>query len=245
MNNLPIYISLVFAFTILLTLLLFYKAIGNSKTTIGVLLVWFIIQSFAGLAGFYMVTDVLPPRFMLLVLPPLVVIIFLFTTSKGRSYLDRIDIKTLTLLHVVRIPVEFVLLWLFLNNVVPQIMTFEGRNFDIISGISSLFIFYWGYVKKRIPRKILLVWNILCLILLINIVFHGVLSVPYPFQQFGFEQPNIALLYFPFIFLPGFIVPLVLFAHLVSIRYIVKNLRVHKTLSHGEGQIKESGVRSL
>ncbi|MFY9311554.1 MAG: hypothetical protein WAQ28_21095 [Bacteroidia bacterium] len=223
MLDLPIYITLSFGLTILLSMFLFCKATAYSKTTVVVLSLWLVIQSVICLTGFYAVTDVLPPRFIFLVAPPLVAIVLLFATSKGKKYMDGWNVKILTLLHVVRIPVELILFQLFLNKAVPEIMTFEGRNFDIISGISSLIIFYFGYVKNVLSQKIIMVWNIACLLLLLNIVFHGVLSVPYPFQQFGFEQPNIALLHFPFIFLPGLIVPLVLLSHLVSIRYILKN----------------------
>jgi hypothetical protein len=65
------------------------------------------------LQGFYLVTNTLPPRFLLLVLPPLAVIIILFCTARGRKYIDSLDPQILTLLHVVRIPVELVLYWLF------------------------------------------------------------------------------------------------------------------------------------
>jgi hypothetical protein len=58
------------------------------------------------------------------------------------------------------------------------------------------------------------IWNWICLALLLNIVVRAVLSAPSPIQQFAFDQPNIAILHFPFVFLPGFIVPAVLFCHL-------------------------------
>jgi hypothetical protein len=97
-------------------------------------------------------------------------------------------------------------------------MTFEGRNLDILSGLSAPLIYYFAFVKKKINSKMVLLWNIVCLMLLINIVSHAVLSAPSPFQQLAFAQPNIAVLYFPFVWLPGCIVPLVLFSHLVALR---------------------------
>ena len=75
-------------------------------------------------------------------------------------------------------------------------------------------------------RKALLVWNILGLLLLLNIVVIAVLSAPFRFQLLGFEQPNIAILYFPFIWLPCCIVPLVLFSHLAAIRQLTRK-KVH------------------
>lgn len=225
MENLPEYIKIVFALTTILAVFLFYKASSDSGTTLIILLTWMALQAFIGFSDFYTVTDILPPRFLLLVLPPLLFIIGLFTTSKGRQYLDSLDTKTLTLLHTVRIPVELVLFWLFVNKAVPQIMTFEGRNFDIISGLTAPVIFYFGFIKKRIGRNVMLLWNFICLGLLINIVVNAVLSAPFPFQQFAFDQPNIAVLYFPFVWLPGCIVPLVLLSHLATIRQLLNTAK--------------------
>ncbi len=121
MENLPSYISVVFGLTTIITVALFYKATRNSKTTLIILLIWLALQTVIGLSGFYTLTNTTPPRFMLLVLPPLLLIIALFTTSKGRQYIDSLDVKTLTILHTVRIPVEVVLLWLSINKVVPEL----------------------------------------------------------------------------------------------------------------------------
>lgn len=221
MENLPQFISIVFGLTTILTVGLFYKATNNSKATLLIILSWLVLQTLIGLSGFYNVTDTIPPRFLLLVFPPILLIIGLFITSKGRQYIDSLDTKTLTILHSVRIPVEIVLFWLFVNKTVPELMTFEGRNFDILSGLTSPLIFYFGYIKKQLNRKIILTWNFICLGLLINIVANAVLSAPFPFQKFAFDQPNIAVLYFPFNWLPSCVVPLVLLSHLATIKQLL------------------------
>ncbi|MEO8588376.1 MAG: hypothetical protein ABI432_03330 [Flavobacteriales bacterium] len=64
-------------------------------------------------------------------------------------------------------------------------------------------------------------WNIACIGLLVNIVARAVLSAPFPFQQLAFDQPNIAVLYFPFVWLPCCVVPLVLLAHLATLRKLL------------------------
>ncbi len=222
MNHLPIYISITFILTTLLTVFFFYKAANNSKAVALILICWLIIQAFIGISGFYTVIDSTPPGFVLLVLPPALFIILLFATKKGRLFLDGLDIKMLTLLHIVRIPVELVLFWLLVHKTVPELMTFEGRNFDILSGITAPFIYYFGFVKPKLNHKIILLWNFICLGLLVNIVVNAVLSAPFPFQRFAFDQPNIAILHFPFIWLPCCIVPIVLLSHLVSIRKLFK-----------------------
>jgi hypothetical protein len=221
MGNLPVYIALVFVVTTALSVLLFYKATNHSKWSLIILSAWLVIQAIISVSGFYTIVNAAPPHFFLLVVPPLLLIAILFLTTSGRRYIDSLDIKILTLLHLVRMPVELVLFWLCLHKFVPQLMTFEGRNFDVFSGLSAPFIFYYGFVTKQMNRKLILLWNFVCLALLINIVVNAILSAPFPFQQFAFTQPNIAILYFPFTWLPGCIVPLALFAHLVTIRKLV------------------------
>ncbi len=223
MQTLPPYIPLMFSLTTLLTVALFYKSANNSKTTVLILFIWLTIQTAIGFSGFYTVTNTIPPRFLILILPPLLLIIGLFSTSKGRQYIYSLDAKMLTILHVIRIPVEIVLYWLFINKTVPQLMTFEGRNFDILSGLTAPIVYYFGYIRKQLSRKVLLIWNFICLGLLFNIVVNAILSVPFPFQKFAFDQPNIAVLYFPFNWLPSLVVPLVLFSHLAIIRQLLND----------------------
>jgi hypothetical protein len=221
LDKLPTYISLVFGLSTILAVWIFFLATKNSRTTVLVLLLWLIIQTVIGLTGFYTVTTTMPPPFLFLVLPPLIFIVGLFVTARGREYLDSLDIRYLTILHTIRIAVEVVLFWLFVNKTVPQLMTFEGRNFDILSGLTAPLIFYFGFVRQKIHKKIILVWNIICLCLLVNIVVIAILSAPFPFQKFAFDQPNVAVLYFPFIWLPCCLVPLVLLSHLAAIRQLI------------------------
>ena len=220
-NQLPLYVNVVFGLTTLLTLWLLYIAAHESKTILGISLGWLALQAVLGLSGFYLQTQSLPPRFPALVIPPLLLMITLLATGRGRRFIDHLRLDQLTLLHTVRIPVELVLFWLFIGRAVPQLMTFEGRNFDIISGLTAPLVYYFGFVKKRIGRPFLLLWNLACLGLLLNIVANAVLSTPSRFQAFAFDQPNIALLYFPYVWLPSFIVPVVLLAHVAAFRQLL------------------------
>ncbi|MEP7164416.1 MAG: hypothetical protein ABI741_06975 [Ferruginibacter sp.] len=230
-NNLPIYISVLFGLTVLLTLILFYAVIknaapdnttSNANIIIIILLIWITIQSLLGLNNFYSTgTKGFPPRFFLTVLPMLLLILILFTTKSGKAFIDSLPLRTITWLNIVRIPVELVLYWLSIHKAVPVLMTFAGRNFDIVAGITAPIIAFFCFGPKKNHRKLILVWNFISLGLLMNIVVNAVLSAPFSFQRFAFYQPNIAVLYFPFDLLPAFIVPVVLFGHLVSIRQLM------------------------
>lgn len=223
MEPIPAYIYIVFILTTLITILFFFMASGSNKRTLIILFTWIGLQGILAYSGFYTVTQTLPPRFLLLVVPPLMLILYLFNSQHGKVYLDNFNMNTLTLLHIVRIPVELVLFWLFIHQAVPALMTFEGRNVDILSGITAPFVYYFGFVKKRWHKNILILWNVICLVLLFNIVLHAMLSAPTPLQQLAFDQPNKAVFFFPFVWLPCCIVPLVLFAHLTSLRHLLKS----------------------
>jgi len=222
MEQLPTYIGIVFILTTLLTLLLLYKATNNSKPVIIIVLVWLALQAVVSLSGFYTITNSTPPRFGLLLMPPIIFIIIVFLTKKGKALIDSFEVKMLTLLHIIRIPVELTLFWLYLHNVIPQVMTFEGRNFDILCGITAPSVYYFGYVKSVLGKGVLIGWNIVCLLLLANIVVTAVLSASYSAQRFGFGLPGFALFYFPFSWLPCCIVPAALMAHLVTLRRLMR-----------------------
>jgi hypothetical protein len=232
-ENFPTYISVVFELTTVLTLLLFYWAVKKSifdltskiaNSIFFGLSLWLTIQAILTIKNVYNSgTTSNPPRLLLFgILPPILTISVLFATQKGRQFIDSLPLLNITYLNIIRIPVELVLLWLFLNKAVPQLMTFEGRNFDIFAGITAPFIAYFGLTKGKLSRQIVLFWNFICLGLLINIVVNALLSAPFPLQKFAFDQPNIAILNFPFSWLPTFIVPVVLFGHLTSIRRLIK-----------------------
>ncbi|HTD93548.1 MAG TPA: hypothetical protein VK644_07045, partial [Chitinophagaceae bacterium] len=196
MQHVPVIISIVFLLTSFLAAWIFYLAAGRSKAVLLILLIMGVVQSVAGWTGFYQ-TGGPSPRFVLLVAPGMLVAILLFITKRGRIFLDGLDLKKITLIHVVRVPVEIVLYYIFLAGLIPQLMTFEGRNFDIISGISAPIIYYLVFISRKAGRRLLLAWNLLCLGLLINVVAIAVLSAKTPFQQLSLDHPNTGITYFP------------------------------------------------
>lgn len=229
--SLPAYIPWIFVITTSLTIYLFCRTIhypGSQKDQHYVIIIclvaWLVLQTILTLKGVYSTdTTAMPPRIIILgVFPPLLTIVLLFVTKAGRQVIDSLSLPALTWLHVVRIPVEIVLFWLYVHKAIPQLMTFEGRNFDILAGITAPLLAYFGFAKGKLNRTLLLIWNILCLGLLLNIVINAALSAPSPLQQFAFDQPNVAILNFPYSWLPTLVVPIVLFAHLAAIRQLIR-----------------------
>lgn len=227
MLNSPIYIPLIFGIATLITVAIFHYALIRTvptqratAITFGLVL-WSVVQSILALIGFYTNNlDALPPRIILILAPTLLVILWLFSWKKGREFINQLPLVPLTYLSIIRIPVEIVLYWLYLHQAVPELMTFAGRNFDILAGITAPFAAYFG-LQQKIRPGVMLIWNIVSLGLLLFIIANAILSAPTPIQKFGFDQPNVALLYFPFVLLPAVVVPVVLFSHLVALRQML------------------------
>jgi protein-S-isoprenylcysteine O-methyltransferase Ste14 len=163
----------------------------------------------------------MPPRCVLLFWPPIFVIVGLLLTAKGRDFLDHLNLERLTLLHAIRIPVALVFLALCYYKAVPELLTFRGRNFDLLAGLTAPFMWYFGLVKNQIGRRALLVWNLAGFALLVNLVVNAILSGPYRFQLFAFDQPSVAFLYFPFVWMVCGVVPLLFLAHVAAIRRLL------------------------
>lgn len=219
----PFWLSACFALLVVLLVIGIYYTVRHvaEKQTPFILLgclLWLSVLFGLAQNAFFLKTQAVPPRFLAAVLPPFLVITGTFLSRKGRKCIDGLSLHYLTWVHTVRIGVELLLFQLFVVGQIPQAMTFEGRNWDILAGLTAPIMAMMVFQQKKWSPKVLLWWNIVALGLLINIVTTAVLSAPLPFQQLGFEQPNVGVLKPTFIWLPGFVVPVVLFSHLAAIR---------------------------
>lgn len=228
MDDIPLHVKIIFIGCIIAAFSFLYFAVkqtgkkSNLPTIFLTLLcIWLFFISLVTFQDYFLDFDSRPPRLILFVLINFVVITLLFLIRRSRNFIGRMPITTLTHIHIIRVPIEMVLWWLFLGGVVPEAITFEGVNYDILTGITAPFaaIFLVGLRSKS--KFAAIVWNIATIGLLVNVVIRAILATPYFYDPKLFEQPNIAVFYFPFIYLPLFVVPTVLFAHLASLYQLI------------------------
>lgn len=203
----------------LLSVILFYLGTGKDKRVLLISIPWILIIGALAYSGYFMDTWTKPPRFGLVFAGAIGMSLFLYKIVDG----NQLHADFLLAVHALRLPVELGLYQLYLDGEVPVLMTFKGWNWDIVMGISAiLLLFYRLFTGNRLPALFVLVWNAAGVIFLTIIVTIAVLSSPLPFQQLAFEQPNKAVLEFPFVYLPAYIVPVVLLSHVLAIknRYI-------------------------
>lgn len=198
-----------------LSAILFYLGTGKQNKGFLLYICWIIIVALLSWTGFFKNTTAMPPRILLVIIPAVIFVIYSFKKIElaglRRNYLIG--------LHIVRIPVELVLFQLYLQEKIPVIMTFAGWNFDILMGVSAAIILGWTIVMgKEIGQNLFRLWNIIGIVFLVIIVGTAILSAPSPIQQLAFDQPNLAILQFPYTLLPAIVVPVVLLSHLLCLK---------------------------
>lgn len=225
--NVPHFISYMFVLITAATVYMVYYGVRLTDKKIAgkvllIIIAWLILTGILSASGFYLEVEKQPIRFFLAAPAIVLTIIILFIIPSTRKFLKGLSLEVFTYLSAIRIPVEITLWWLYLYNQIPVEMTFEGSNFDILAGITAPIIAYFVFTKKKWSTNIAYTWNIVSLLLLVNIIAHAILSLPTPFQQLAFENPNWGILYFPYLWLASFVAPVVLFTHLVSIYQLRK-----------------------
>jgi hypothetical protein len=150
---------------------------------------------------------------------PLITILAITFSKTFREIIIHVPAQSLVRLQSFRFFVEILLWALFMQNQLPVQMTFEGRNFDVLSGLSAPIVAYL-ISRQKLSTTALLIWNVLCLGLLLNILGTAILSMPTSLRQFMNEPASTIVNVFPVSWLPGFLVPLAYGLHFFSLRQL-------------------------
>jgi hypothetical protein len=105
------------------------------------------------------------------------------------------------------------------SAVVPVQMTYAGYNFDIVSGALAALVGIWAFVHRP-PTWVVLGFNSVGSLLLLNIVSIAVLSMPTPMRAFQNDPPNTFVAHLPFVWLPSLLVQAAWFGHLLIFRWL-------------------------
>ena len=230
MSGVPAFVSVIFMLTVFVTvgISIFVVRREAADTTAGRIVLaaipfWLLFQAALGIGGFYQQTGGGPPRLLLFgPLPAFLFILGLFVFARN-TFVASLPFLALTLIHTIRIPVEAVLHFLAEAGAIAPQMSFTGWNFDILSGISAPIIAYLAFRGDSPNRKLLIVWNLAALGLVLTIVAISIAAFPSPFRQIAFDQPNRAVSFFPYVWLPSVIVPIVVFCHFASLYKLLAN----------------------
>jgi len=195
---------------------------ATRRWTLGVLLgaaAWLALTAGLAVAGAFTDVNARPPAiavFLPLVTAGTVALAFSpFGTRLARGLTP----AGLVGYQALRVGIEGVLHALHGLGVVPVQMTWSGWNFDVVSGGTALlFVLMWK--QGLAGRRTLLAWNVLGLLLLLNIVTISVLSMPLPLRAFWNAPSNTFVFHAPWIWLPAFLVQGALLGHLLVFRWL-------------------------
>jgi hypothetical protein len=101
-------------------------------------------------------------------------------------------------------------------GIMPVHMTYTGRNFDIVTGITAIIVAA-AVASGRGGRTLVGAWNVMGLALLVNVVTVAILATP-AFRYFGDDDLNVFVTYTPYVWLPAVMVLAALAGHLVIFR---------------------------
>lgn len=191
------------------------------KRIIVVILGWAAFVTAWSVSGAMANFSLFPFNLLPILLIPMILLVVLMSSKGLDAALQHIPPANLVRLQSFRFFVEILLWMLFTANLLPVQMTFEGRNFDILAGISAPIIALL-MVKGKIPKVGIIIWNVASLGLLLNIVIIAILSTPSPWRVFTNEPANYIVTHFPISWLPGFLVPLAYYLHFLSIRQLTR-----------------------
>jgi hypothetical protein len=164
--------------------------------------------------------DGIPPPFGLLVLTLVILSLRLAFGPVGRRFAQAIPLWVLVGVQGFRLPLELAMHSAYQRGIMPAQMTYGGRNYDILSGIGAIAVAVALYMGKAGVRTARL-WNIVGLLLLVNIVVVAILSTP-RFAMFGELNLNTFVTYPPFVWLPAVEVLAALAGHLVIFRALTQ-----------------------
>lgn len=162
--------------------------------------------------------DARPPPLALAMATFVIAGIALGLSRVGEQFARGVPLGWLVGAQAFRLPLELVMHQAARERVMPLEMSYEGYNFDIVTGASALVV-AWLVASGRASRSLVLAWNVLGSVLLTVIVTVAVLASPM-IRAFGDDPAHVNtwVAYFPFVWLGAVLVPSAAFGHVVIFR---------------------------
>jgi hypothetical protein len=177
---------------------------------------WMAITWTSARSGILREWDRRPPPFALLVLGIAGLSSVIAFGPVGRRLARFVPLWVLVAVQSFRLPLELAMHAMFERGIMPGIMSYSGRNFDIVTGASAVVVALLTAAGLG-GRRLVMVWNVAGLLLLANVVTVAILATP-AIRYFGDQQLNVWVTYPPFVWLPAVLVLAALAGHLVIFR---------------------------
>lgn len=161
--------------------------------------------------------DGMPPTMVVLIVAILAVALGIGLSRVGGRLAAGVPLAALVGVQAFRLPLELAMHRAFEEGIMPVQMSYSGRNFDIVTGITAIIV-AGLLLAGRMPAWGVRLWNWMGLALLANVVIIANLSTPTPFRVFMNEPANVWITRAPFVWLPAVMVLTALLGHIVIFR---------------------------
>jgi hypothetical protein len=159
--------------------------------------------------------DRTPPPFAIFIIVIAGLAVALAFSNVGQRIARNVPLWALVGAQAFRLPLELAMHAMYERGVMPEQMSYSGRNFDILTGVTAAILA--ALLTSGRGRSLVGWWNALGLALVANVVTVAVLSTP-TFRYFGDEQLNTWVTFVPFVWLPAVMVLAAFAGHLVIFR---------------------------
>ncbi|MGB0993888.1 MAG: hypothetical protein ACPG32_15640, partial [Akkermansiaceae bacterium] len=177
----------------------------------------------AAVSGTLIRFDFTPPPSMLLPIYVLVLSAVVSFSKIGKNLIANNSLGVLIIIQSMRIPVELLLHYGSEQEIVPEMLSITGWNYDLISGIGAAVI--GGLLTGGIDvnRRVIWLWNFFGIGCLIMIFFIAVTSNPL-IRAWGDDPKmlNTWVLYWPYVLLPCFLVVVAVSGHILVTRKLMQ-----------------------
>ena len=179
---------------------------------------WVVVTALAARSG-KLTFDGRPPTMLFLLMATLVLVVAVAASPLGKRLAVGVPIAALVGYQAFRVLVELSMHRAWAEGLMPVQMSYSGRNFDIISGVTALAVGLWLVTgERRNWRRVVVAWNTLGLALLLNILVVALLSAPTRFRVFMNEPANTWITHAPWVWLPTVMVFAAMLGHLLVYR---------------------------
>jgi hypothetical protein len=182
------------------------------------LTVWFCLIAAAGATGVFArpIGPGIPAVGLGVLIPIVVLSLLVLGTARGRGLVRRVPMTSLVGLHIVRVlGITFVLLY-GAKRLPAPFAPVAGWG-DILVGLLAIpLVLRMSRGGGELPRRPILLWNMLGVADLVTAVTLAATSAPGPLQLFHVEPSTAIMANLPWILIPCFLVPSFIFVHLCT-----------------------------
>ncbi len=203
----------------------YYLSRRTAKRVAAGLVIWLAYVGTLGYVGVLQNLSLRPPGIAYVLVPVFLFMGFvLIRSGAGLKVALALPLPLLLGAQSFRIGVELLLNQLWLDGLVPKMLTFEGANVDIFIGISAPLV-AWIATRGKTGMQLALGWSVLGLAALANVAIRSAMTAPGPFNILHTEVPNLAISTFPFFYIAAFFAPLAVALHVLAIRAMRATMR--------------------